>query len=400
MNFRDVLIPSVQEFINRHASENIHTLLLKHKEVDGVPMSRIADQIRGKKRSREKIPLLYHTPGIIYPPSINIEQSSSEETALFKIHHVLTDVKERLVCADLTGGFGIDSYFLSKIFNEIIYVEPNGDLLRLVEHNHHALGSKNIRYNHDSAEGFLNARAHELSIIYLDPSRRDDQNRKVVAFNDCTPDVTALLNKIFECTSYLVVKASPLMDIQVAISQLRYVKKVFVISVNNDCKELVFLCEREFTGEALIEASNIQNHVPDAWKFYFSEERNAEVTFGEPLAYLYEPNASILKAGSFKLIAHRFGLLKLSPNTHLYTSEFLVPDFPGRVFKIMGNLSSDKQNIKRLFPEGKANVTTRNFPLSVQGLKKMTGLKDGGEKFLIAFSGLKKKFLVAGERIS
>lgn len=400
MSFRDVLIPSVQEFINRHASEDIHALLLKHKHVDGVPMSRIADQIRGKKKSREKIPVLYQTPGIIYPPSTNLEQSSSEETALFKIHLVRTNIKERSVCADLTGGFGVDSYFLSTIFNEILYVEPNGDLLALVEHNHHKLGSNNIHYHHNSAEGFLDTFTRKLSMIYLDPSRRDEQNRKVVAFNDCIPDVTALLNKVFECTNYLMVKASPLMDIHVAISQLRYVKKVFVISVNNDCKELVFLCEREFTGETFIEASNIQNHVSDAWGFYFSEERNTEVTFGEPLVYLYEPNASILKAGSFKLIAHRLGLLKLSPNTHLYTSEVLVPDFPGRVFKIIGNLSSNKQNVKTFFPEGKANVTTRNFPLSVQELKKTTGLKDGGVRFLIAFSGLKKKFLVAAERIN
>ena len=400
MSFHDVLRPSVQEFIHQHESEDIHTLLLKYQDIDGVPMSRIADQIRGKKKVREKIPLLYDTVGVVYPPGTNLEQSSSEETALFKIHNALTDIKERSVCADLTGGFGIDSYFFSKAFNEILYVEPNADLLDMVEHNHHILGSNNIRYHRDSAEGFLKMSTCELSMIYIDPSRRDDQNRKVVAFNDCLPDVTALLDDVFKCSRYLMVKASPLMDIHVAISQLRHVKKVFVISVNNDCKELIFLCDREFKGEALIEASNIQNHVSVPWAFYISEERNIEVTFGEPHVYLYEPNASILKAGAFKLIAYRFGLLKLSSNTHLYTSGLLFADFPGRVFKIIGNVSSHKDNIKTFFPEGKANVTTRNFPMSVQELKKSLGLKDGGDKFLIAFSGLKKKFLIAAERIS
>lgn len=196
----------------------------------------------------------------------------------------------------------------------------------------------------------------------------------------------------------MVVKASPLLDIQAGMAQLASVKKVFAVSVNNDCKELLFFCEKGFEGTAVITAVNIpEGHTPQMFEFSFPEERAQKVEVSDPLRYLYEPNASILKAGAFKSAAARFNLKKIHVNTHLYTGEHLVDNFPGRKFLIEELVKPS--TLKKYFPDGKANVTTRNYPLTPEALKKKTGLKDGGEKFLIGFSGEKKKFLAVARRL-
>jgi hypothetical protein len=208
-----------------------------------------------------------------------------------------------------------------------------------------------------------------------------------------------MLDDIFRQSDWLIVKTSPLLDIQAAISKILFVKHVFVIAVDNECKEVLYAAQKGFTGTPSVTATNLARGSTDTFDFNFLDERSATIEYGDPAAYLYEPNAAILKAGAFKTVAKRFALKKLHPSTHLYTGDKPVQNFPGRSFRIEAFVKPDPGEVLKFFPDGKANVTTRNYPLTPQALKKKTGLKDGGEKFLIGFSGQRKKFLAVASRL-
>jgi 16S rRNA G966 N2-methylase RsmD len=391
----------LQQYIREHEQDDERALVLKNKEIFGIPSALISEQIAGRKKAKEKLPLFYHTPHIIYPPAINLEQSSSEQTALFKQKIIRNLFPSREATgADLTAGFGVDTFFLSKALHRVHCVEPQNSLLEIARHNHTCLGADNIAYHASSAESFIKEINQGFDFFYIDPSRRTHDRKKIHALQDSEPDVINLKNEIFKKSTILVIKASPLLDIQAGIAQLANVKKVFVISVRNECKEIVFLCEKDFAGVPIVEAVNLLEQNRDQiFEFTFPGEREAEVTFSDPLQYLYEPNASILKAGAFKSIARRFNLSKIQTNTHLYTAGHLVTEFPGRKFLIEKIVRPDPGEMKKYFPDGKANITTRNYPLTVEALKKRTGLKDGGDRFLIGFSGQQKKFLVVAKRV-
>lgn len=392
-----LLKPEVVAYIRAHEHDDERSLLLKHKTIFNLPASIIANQIAGRRKAKAKIPLYYNTPGIIFSPGLNLEQSSSEETALFKAS-VLSEISsEKNSVVDLTGGFGIDSFFLSRTFKQVNYVEPNAELLEYARHNHQTLGAMHIVHHQTTAEDFFKSASH-YNCVFIDPSRRTTANKKVFKLVDCEPDIANLLPEIFEHTHTVMIKTSPLLDIHQAISELQFVKYVWVVSVDNDCKELLFLCEKSFAGEPTIIAVNLGS-VLETFTFSFPEEKNAVVRFSEPLTYLYEPNASLLKAGAFKSIANAFALFKIHPNTHLYTSENLVENFPGRIFKITHTIKPEAKAIAERIPEKKANVFTRNYPLSPDELKKKLKINDGGEQYVIGFTGENKKFVVIADRL-
>jgi hypothetical protein len=304
------------------------------------------------------------------------------------------------IIADLTSGFGVDAFFLSRIADKVHFIEPDKSLTAIARHNHNILGADNIEYHVTTAESFLSETTIQFDLIYADPSRRSAERKKIHSLKESQPDILKMQPDIFAKSRLLLVKASPLLDIQAGINQLNSVKKVFVISVSNECKEVLFLCERDFTDTPTVAAVNITSvGDPQRFEFTFAREREQTVDFSDPLKYLYEPNSSILKAGAFKSVADSFKLKKIQSSTHLYTAEHPVNNFPGRTFLIEHFVKADPTDMKKHFPEGKANVTTRNYPLSPDVLKKKTGLKDGGEKFLIAFSGQRKKFLVVATRL-
>jgi 16S rRNA G966 N2-methylase RsmD len=363
-----------------------------------VPSSIIAEQISGRKKAKTKLPLYYKSGGIVYPLGLNLEQSSSEETAVFKAKTLNSILGKDKILADLTGGFGIDSFFFSTAFQKVYYIEPNASLLSFARHNHESLQAKNIEYRNSTCEEFLQTHTEKLDCAFVDPSRRNKSNQKVFKLSECEPNVPFLLSAIFEKTDCLLIKTSPLLDIQQGIKQLKHVEKVWIVSVDNECKELLFLCRSGFVDEPKIIATNLRT---DQLPFEFSlpEEKESIAKFSEPLTYLYEPNASILKAGAFKFVGEKFLLFKLHTSTHLYTSQDLIQNFPGRVFKVIRPVKSDPKTLKEVFSEGKANVITRNYPLSPEELKKKTKLKDGGELYLLGFSGQKEKYLVAATRI-
>lgn len=393
-----LLQKDVRQFIEQHAQDDEQQLLLKHKTIFNVPATIIAWQISGRKKAKAKLPLFFNTPDIVYPPGINLEQSSSEETASFKASLLSDLVTSKNMLGDLTGGFGVDSYFFSKIFKEVTYVEPAAEMVEYAKHNHQILGASNIRHIHSTAEEFLNSFTAQANCFFIDPSRRTTSNQKVFRLADCEPDVARLLPQIFNHSQNLLVKASPMLDLQQGLLELKNTKHVWIISVKNEVKELLFLCEKGFQGEPAIRAVNLSSD-HGTFSFKISEEKTARVEFSDPLPYLYEPNASILKAGAFKTIAERFSFHKLHPSTHVYTSDKLVNDFPGRIFQIESLLKADAKNAALYFPDSKANVITRNYPLTPEELKKKLKLQDGGEKYLIGCSGKKQKFLITAERL-
>ncbi len=386
----------VQEYILAHSNDDEKKILLKHKSILGLPAILIAQQIASRRKAESKLPLFYGTKGVVYPPSLNLEQSSSEATAKFKTKIIRTEIGEKLKAADLTGGLGIDSFFLSQVAERFDYVEKDSELLNVARHNH-SLFNQNISHHNKFAEDFLATTTAHYDFIFIDPSRRDSKARKVFSLSDCTPDVTQLLPQLFERADFVLLKASPLLDIKQGLKELNGVKKVFVVSLANECKELLFLLRKDFVGKPLIETYNLDSKgkIKHLFHFTFSEEEMATSEFSEPRNYLYEPNASILKSGAFKSIGEKFGLNKIHVNTHLYTSNELKKDFPGRTFEIE-QLSFDVTSL----PEKKANVITRNYPLTPDELKKKLKLKDGGEKFVIAFSGQKKKYAVLAKRLA
>lgn len=399
MDIKRLAEPDIQDFIFEHEKEDEDLLVLKSKTVLGVPSSWVAAQIKARKKAAYKLPSFYNTKGVVYPLSLNLEQSSSEATARFKAYITSKWITKQKKFCDLTGGFGVDSLFLSVLFPYTDFNEPDKLLLGIARQNHPLLHAGNIHYHPKAADDFLYHSGKHYDLIYIDPSRRAGSHKKVFQFADCEPNVIALREELYNHTDRLMIKASPLLDIQQGIKDLQYVSRVVVVSVDNECKELVFICDKKLTKEPAIECYSLSNtftahNIPGAFEFRFSEERSAATSFSDPLKFVYEPNASIMKGGAFKSIAVEFGIRKLAPNTHFYTSDELVENFPGKAFKVSGFVKPGK-NLKGV----KANIVLRNYPLTVEEMKKKTGVVEGGEQFLIGCSGVKEKWLFTAIRV-
>ncbi|RAW03106.1 class I SAM-dependent methyltransferase [Pseudochryseolinea flava] len=389
---------NIQTFIRSHENDDERELVLKHKEIHGVPTALIAQQIAGRRKAKDKIPSYYHSDNVVYPPVINLEQCSSETTAIFK-NQILKSLNiAHNNAIDLTGGFGIDSFFFSKYFESIIYVESNAELFSIAQHNHRSLGATNIRHENTTAEQFLE-NDYRVDLIYIDPSRRSQNNQRVFKLSDCTPDVINLREKILRTSPNLLIKASPLLDIKIGLQELGITKHVYVISVGNECKEVLFFCSPNAPAKPVITAVNITKKNTDTFTFTFEEEQQSTTLIDDPKRYLYEPNASILKAGAFKIVGQKFDVKKLQTSTHLYTSETLIEDFPGRIFEITEMLKADSKILQSKFINQQVNVITRNYPLSPEQIKSKFKLRDGGNDYLIAFSGMREKFLAKCSRL-
>lgn len=395
-----LLEPDVQAFIKAHEADDVHALSLRHKTLNGIPFAEIAQQIAGRSKARHKLPTYRQTENIIYPPSINLEQCSSERTAGFKAELLrAADLPRYHRCVDLTGGLGVDTLYLSRVFDEVHFVEPDSELLAIARHNHSFIGSPAVTYHTAGAREFLSQTPMNFDLVYLDPSRRAGLSKKRIDLKDCSPDITSFMDQLLERTDNLLLKASPLLDIQRGLKVLPVTRKVFVVAVNHEVKELLFLCSKGQSEEPVMEAVNLLKEKTDTFSFLRSEEQSCPVRFEFPLRYLYEPNAAILKAGAFKCIADRFNLYKLHPNTHLYTSNECATGFPGRVFVIQELASRMSEGLMKHFPLGKGNVVVRNYPLRADHLRKQVGLRDGGTDFLIGFTAVGGKMLAAARRV-
>ena len=369
-----ILSPEIQQFITDNLKSNITKLILKGSPFKDVSVQELANQIVAKQKSEHKLKSWFSTENIYYPPKISIEQTSSEITAAYKSNLVSGNS-----IIDITGGFGVDCYYFSKQFKEVIHCEINEDLSEIVKHNYQKLQVKNITtFSGDGLEYLKNHKAN-FDCIYIDPSRRNDLKGKVFLLNDCLPNVPENIDLLFTKTNQILIKNSPILDITSTINELKFVKEIHIIAVNNEVKELLFLLEKEYSDPIKIKTVNIGKKEIQTFNFNYKEAVNSE--YSDPRSYLYEPNAAILKSGGFHEISQQLKVFKLQQHSHLYTSDEII-DFPGRTFKIENVLSYDKKKVKKLVVENKANITTRNFPKTVAQIRKETKIKDGGNSYL------------------
>lgn len=418
---------ATQDFIRQHQDEDVRQLAFLGSKYPEVDMPFALDQIRGRKMARVKLPRWASLEGIIYPPHISMEQCSSESTALYKAELAArllglpasssgTEMKaeNEIEFVDLTGGFGVDfSYIAARLGVKSMYVERQAHLCEAAKENFERLGLKNaivkngdgievlhsfhpkkkdaasdddsLGITYDQPRSLLKTNPG-LKIIFIDPARRDDAGNKVVSLKDCTPDVTVLQEEMLSKADYVIIKLSPMLDWHRAISELSHVREVHIISVNNECKELLLvLSARNMGGNLRIYCVNdAQSFVCDEMDMESSSVKIAPSTL-EEMQYLYEPNASLMKAGCFGVLSDRYDARMLSKNSHLFVSQAPIEAFPGRSFRIIAVSSFNKKELKRyLSGITKANIATRNFPLSVAELRKRLKLKDGGETYIFA----------------
>lgn len=387
----ELLQPEIQKFIDDHINDQPAELMLKASQFPDWPMKAIVEQIAAKKKAKTKLPEWFSTQGLIWPVAISMEQCSSEITAEYK--GSLVSGKSM---ADLTGGFGVDTYYLSKSFSEATHVEMNTELHRVVQYNFSCLKA-NIETVLGSAEDYLKDMS-QVDLIYLDPARRDSSSNKVVFLEDYSPNVIEMLPQLQKKSKEVLIKVSPMLDIKKAISDLGSVAEVHVVAVKNEVKELLFLLRKE-RRETSVKAVNLGEGQPEVFEFNYDQEENIGSEFSVVMNYLYEPNAAILKAGAFKSIGAEFGMKKLETNSHLYTSQMLIGDFPGRVFKVLDELSFNKKKLKKQLLSMQANITVRNFPMSVKEIRNKTGLKEGGHQYIFATTDQEGKKVLLCEKV-
>lgn len=368
------------EFILQHRTEDVRKLALR-KMPEGLDAAFCLQQIEGWQLARKKIPRWAETDGLLFPPRLSMEQCSSQQTALYKrgvVERLLEGQCQRMM--DLTGGFGIDFSYMAPLFREAIYIEQQELLCQIAQHNFQLLGLQHAEVRNAQSQDVLAAYG-EPSLIYADPARRDDAGRKVVLLQDCQPDVVALQDELMAHAKVVLLKLSPMLDIQQALRQLRCVREVHVVSVDGECKELLLVMYQQ---EAPLRyyCVNITDHVQET---VVEEVSVRPVISGQQMAYLYEPNASILKAGVQDALCNIYKVEKLHAFSHLFTSDRLIEDFPGRKFRILGRSDFGKQGVRNLLAGVKqANITVRNFPATVQELRKKLKLADGGSVYLFA----------------
>lgn len=376
-----------QEFINSNLNSDISTLLLKGTSFEHVETKELIEQIESKKRSQKKLPTWFNQSNIYYPNKLNIEQTSSEITAEYK-----ASLLEGKTMVDLTGGFGVDCLYFSKRFEKVIHCEINEELSSIVQHNFEQLHVDTIETIPTDGIAFIKQSTNKYDWIYVDPSRRHDSKGKVFYLNDCLPNISLELDSLFENSNNIMIKTSPLLDISVGINELKFVKTIHVIAVNNEVKELLWILENKFDSEIAIKTINFKSETQEHFRFNLSEESEIEIDLSLPLAYLYEPNSAILKSGGFNSVSSQLKVSKLHQHSHLYTNDKLT-DFPGRRFKIDKQLAYNKKLIKAL-NLSKANITTRNFPETVQQIRNTFKIKDGGDIYLFFTTNILNKKIV------
>ncbi len=373
---KSILNKEVQEFIDVNLRLDTNALILKKSVFVEVSNKELAEQISAKLKSKDKLPTWFGLENGFFPAKISIEQTSSEETAKYKSSLISG---EGIV--DLTGGFGVDDFYFSANFDSVIHCELNPELSEITEYNFKELGVGNCTFIQGDGLVFLQNSEEKFDWIYLDPSRRSEIKGKVFLLKDCLPNVPDNLDLLFSKSNNVMMKTSPLVDISHGISELKGVKEIHVVAVKNEVKELLWILEKEYSGDILIKTVNLIGEDKQEFEFALTSEGNQEPNYSLPLTYLYEPNSAILKSGAFNQVSVQLELFKLNKHSHLYTNQDLIA-FPGRVFKIKEIVPFQKKVLKKRFGGSKANITIRNFPKKVDELRKDLSIKDGGEVYL------------------
>lgn len=376
-----LLQPEVAAYIKSNENSDLDRLLFNKSKYPEIPIDLVVDQIRAKQKAKHKMPLWFKTEGIIMPPLLSMEQSSSEEAALYK-----SNLFQGELAIDLTGGAGVDAFYLSKRFSKVIYIEQNNSLAEIAGYNFKKLGATNVEVVFGRSENFINKFKKKADLIYIDPARRD-QSQKLFLLEDCSPNVLTLQSDLLRKSETVMVKASPMLDIAKGVNQLNHVSEVQVVAIKNEVKELLFIQSQDTVENITVTVKDLHS----AFDFRVQWKATSEVLISQVSAYLYEPNAGILKTGMVNMLGARYNLKKINANTHLFTSDDLLQDFPGRIFKVDKVLKYDKKELKRALPNLKANISVRNFPDTVDEIRKKTNIKAGGDNYLFGIRDFENK---------
>ncbi|GAB3228882.1 RsmD family RNA methyltransferase [Algoriphagus aestuariicola] len=378
MDLSEINTADFRKFVQDHLSEDPALLLFKYQGKVAFDLKAAVQQISARQKAAKKLPEWAGNPDLLFPASISLEQSSSEETARFKA----TGTQGKTLI-DLTGGFGVDFYYLSRGFEQGVYCERQAELFQISKHNLEILGPGNFDFHEGDGLDYLKTSSEKFDLIYADPARRGAGNEKLYKLQDCEPDVVSAWQLLKEKGTQILIKVSPMLDISQAWSEIPDIQQITVVSVKNEVKELLLFWKKGIEGNSKqIRICDLGSGYPD-FVFKPEEEVDAISQLGEAEKYLIEPRSSILKAGAFKLFGERFGLKKLDTNSHLFTSSALPEAIPARVFEIVEEVPAKKSELKSRFPQGKVNVLFRNYATKPEEFKKKFGLKDGGEKYLI-----------------
>lgn len=369
-----VLEIEIQQFIDDNINADVTKLALQKNPFPKIEWTLILQQLTAKQKTKTKLPTWFETPAILYPSKISVEQTSSEKTAQYKAS--LISGKSLI---DLTGGFGVDDFYFSKTVENVIHCEINSELSEIVKHNFEQLNVKNIEcFANDSSE-VLKKLNRKFDWIYIDPSRRNDVKGKVFMLKDCLPNVPELLDFYFGFSENIMIKTAPILDISAGISELKNIVEIHIIALENEVKELLFILNKKQESTIEIKTINLLKDKRETFEFQLNSDLQ-KTNYAAPKKYLFEPNAAIMKSGGFDEIAFQFEVEKLHQHSHLYTSDEFI-DFPGRVFEIQNILEYNKTNMKSFLENQKANITTRNFPETVENIRKKWKIKDGGNLY-------------------
>jgi len=369
-----ILKTEIQEFINANLNTDVVKLALKKNPFPEIDFAVILNQITAKSKAENKLPTWFNTKNIIYPSKISVEQTSSEKTALYKSNILSGDS-----LIDLTGGFGVDDYFFASQIKSVVHCEINPELSAIVEHNFEQLNVKNIEcYAGDSLETLKNLN-RKWDWIYIDPSRRNDAKGKVFMLKDCLPNVPENLDFYFENSDAILVKTAPLLDLSAGLSELKNVKAIHIVALENEVKELLWELHKNYLGGVTLKTVNINKGTIDSFEFLMNQE-SVLPNYSLPKKYLYEPNSAVMKSGGFDAVAVYYNISKLHKHSHLYTADEII-NFPGRIFEITASFPYHKTEMKNEMSGKQFNITTRNFPETVENIRKKWKIKDGGNLY-------------------
>ena len=388
------MTPALMAFIQAHLSDDPDRLLLSASRYPEIDIPFVVAQITARRQIKEKLPTWYQQEQLLFPAKIAAEQCSSEQTALYKQQLV---TEEDTLC-DLTGGLGIDSYYFSRRVKQVYYIERFPSYCEVARANMATLGARNVVVLEGDSTQWLD-QLPAIDVFYVDPARRGEGNKRMFALSDCEPDLTQLLPRLLAKAPRVIAKLSPMADLRQTLALLPTTQAIHILSVKNECKELLFVIGREPRESAVpIHCVHLTKQAASDECFVCSLE--AEQQAASHLAttlrrYLYEPNASVLKAGAFKQVACQFPVEKLQVSSHLYTSDHYLDRFPGRRFEVDEVIPFHSKSCKQLAGQSlQANVTTRNFPLTVEALRKKCRIREGGDIYLFATTGPKEEKLL------
>lgn len=385
----NLLEPEVQNYIRAQENQDVRSISLKKSPFENLSSSELAQQIKGLQIARNRFPFLYQTEGIYYPPSLNLEQASSWFTAQYK-----SEIIKGKTLIDLTAGMGIDAFGFAQKFEKVTALERNSELVEISKHNYKALNQNNLEHINSDFEIFWKENPKEKwDVIYLDPSRRIDSQRKFV-LEDLEPNILEWMEEFLSRSQTLMIKLSPLLDLKSTVEKIPQIQDIHIVAVKNEVKELLLICKKSIQNNPKIIAVNLDSN-QSVFEFHLKEEATAVSEFSSPEKFIYEPNSAVLKSGAFKLLGEKLNLKKIHVNSHLYTSKELLKSFPGKVFEVLGEIKNPKKEIEK----SAFHVISKNYPLSVELIRKKYKIKESEEQTLIFTQSQSRKHILLCRRL-